>query len=157
MTTQPYCVSRESIVGEVPFVLKGRLNSGLSQNATGFWKICRGHPTPRRGHRGGEIPAVTARSALAQSSTSGLIRLTTSACLDRQHTHCSPLRQQQKMTEAAQLTDEQVAEFKEAFALFDKDGDGECLSTPNRSWQSHEPSLCWAVAFTTGSAHYINL
>lgn len=31
------------------------------------------------------------------------------------------------MTEAAQLTDEQVAEFKEAFALFDKDGDGECL------------------------------
>ena len=28
------------------------------------------------------------------------------------------------MTEAAQLTDEQVAEFKEAFALFDKDGDG---------------------------------
>ena len=61
------------------------------------------------------------------------------------------------MTEAAQLTDEQVAEFKEAFALFDKDGDGECLSTPNRSWQSHQPSLCWAVAFTTGSAHYINL
>ena len=29
------------------------------------------------------------------------------------------------MTEAAQLSDEQVAEFKEAFALFDKDGDGE--------------------------------
>ena len=29
------------------------------------------------------------------------------------------------MTEAAQLTDEQVAEFKEAFALFDKDGDGD--------------------------------
>ena len=31
------------------------------------------------------------------------------------------------MTEAAQLTDEQVAEFKEAFALFDKDGDGACV------------------------------
>lgn len=30
-----------------------------------------------------------------------------------------------EMTEAAQLTDEQVAEFKEAFALFDKDGDGQ--------------------------------
>jgi Ca2+-binding EF-hand superfamily protein len=29
------------------------------------------------------------------------------------------------MTEAAQLNDDQVAEFKEAFALFDKDGDGE--------------------------------
>lgn len=29
------------------------------------------------------------------------------------------------MSEAAALTDEQVAEFKEAFALFDKDGDGE--------------------------------
>ncbi len=38
------------------------------------------------------------------------------------------------MTEAAQLTDEQVAEFKEAFALFDKDGDGECLNPPNWSW-----------------------
>jgi calmodulin len=25
---------------------------------------------------------------------------------------------------AAELTDEQIAEFKEAFALFDKDGDG---------------------------------
>lgn len=38
------------------------------------------------------------------------------------------------MTEAAQLTDEQVAEFKEAFALFDKDGDGEWPSTHNWSW-----------------------
>lgn len=34
------------------------------------------------------------------------------------------------MTEAAQLTDEQVAEFKEAFALFDKDGDGELPVMP---------------------------
>jgi len=34
------------------------------------------------------------------------------------------------MTEAAQLTDEQVAEFKEAFALFDKDGDGEACILP---------------------------
>jgi hypothetical protein len=32
-------------------------------------------------------------------------------------------------TEAAQLTDEQVAEFKEAFALFDKDGDGEASAS----------------------------
>ena len=28
---------------------------------------------------------------------------------------------------ADQLTEEQIAEFKEAFSLFDKDGDGECL------------------------------
>ena len=28
---------------------------------------------------------------------------------------------------ADQLTDEQIAEFKEAFALFDKDGDGMCV------------------------------
>ena len=27
---------------------------------------------------------------------------------------------------ADQLTEEQIAEFKEAFSLFDKDGDGEC-------------------------------
>ena len=42
-------------------------------------------------------------------------------------------------TEAAQLTDEQVAEFKEAFALFDKDGDGEApASTP--------PAVCAGYA-----------
>ena len=34
-------------------------------------------------------------------------------------------------TEAAQLTDEQVAEFKEAFALFDKDGDGALSVAPS--------------------------
>jgi calmodulin len=31
---------------------------------------------------------------------------------------------------ADQLTDEQIAEFKEAFSLFDKDGDGTLLSAP---------------------------
>ena len=30
-----------------------------------------------------------------------------------------------KLTMADQLTEEQIAEFKEAFSLFDKDGDGE--------------------------------
>ena len=30
-------------------------------------------------------------------------------------------------TMADQLTEEQIAEFKEAFSLFDKDGDGEWL------------------------------
>lgn len=50
------------------------------------------------------------------------------------------------MTEAAQLSDEQVAEFKEAFALFDKDGDGalecscplimhRCQCMQRRCWQ----------------------
>jgi Ca2+-binding EF-hand superfamily protein len=29
---------------------------------------------------------------------------------------------------ADQLTEEQIAEFKEAFSLFDKDGDGKYLS-----------------------------
>ena len=37
-------------------------------------------------------------------------------------------------TEAAQLTEEQIAEFKEAFALFDKDGDGAVPAGP--SWGS---------------------
>jgi hypothetical protein len=62
-------------------------------------------------------------------------------------------RSQPNMTEAAQLSDEQVAEFKEAFALFDKDGDGEAadhkidrLSLPivhARGWQARTvgPSL----------------
>ncbi|CAL9196210.1 unnamed protein product [Musa hybrid cultivar] len=31
---------------------------------------------------------------------------------------------------AEQLTDDQIAEFKEAFSLFDKDGDGQTLSIP---------------------------
>jgi calmodulin len=30
---------------------------------------------------------------------------------------------------AEQLTEEQIAEFKEAFSLFDKDGDGECTKS----------------------------
>jgi calmodulin len=30
---------------------------------------------------------------------------------------------------ADQLTEEQIAEFKEAFSLFDKDGDGELSQT----------------------------
>jgi hypothetical protein len=35
-----------------------------------------------------------------------------------------------------QLTEEQIAEFKEAFSLFDKDGDGELFFPP------HRRSLC---------------
>ena len=31
---------------------------------------------------------------------------------------------------ADQLTDDQIAEFKEAFSLFDKDGDGKLLRLP---------------------------
>lgn len=33
-------------------------------------------------------------------------------------------------TDPVQLTEEQVAEFKEAFQLFDRDGDGEDLALP---------------------------
>ncbi|RYR00299.1 hypothetical protein Ahy_B07g088422 [Arachis hypogaea] len=32
---------------------------------------------------------------------------------------------------ADQLTDEQISEFKEAFSLFDKDGDVQSLKNPN--------------------------
>lgn len=48
------------------------------------------------------------------------------------------------MTEAAQLTDEQVAEFKEAFALFDKDGDGGSLL-----WIPQHEMLSQAVPSST--------
>ena len=50
------------------------------------------------------------------------------------------------MTESAtatQLSDEQIAEFKEAFLLFDKDGDGECVRLTKKDWQhcaSHFPT-----------------
>ena len=30
------------------------------------------------------------------------------------------------MADLSEYTEEQIAEFKEAFSLFDKDGDGEC-------------------------------
>jgi hypothetical protein len=33
-----------------------------------------------------------------------------------------------------QLTEEQIAEFKEAFSLFDKDGDGTILAQSGRYW-----------------------
>lgn len=32
---------------------------------------------------------------------------------------------------ADQLTDDQISEFKEAFSLFDKDGDGQLFTIPN--------------------------
>ena len=53
----------------------------------------------------------------------------------RVHAHkyakCTPVPEQQHhhihtTAMADQLTEEQIAEFKEAFSLFDKDGDGAC-------------------------------
>jgi calmodulin len=35
---------------------------------------------------------------------------------------------------AEHLSDEQIAEFKEAFALFDKDGDGEASVHDGSAW-----------------------
>jgi hypothetical protein len=43
---------------------------------------------------------------------------------------------------ADQLTDEQIAEFKEAFSLFDKDGDGTRLSP-------HSPPLSLSLSAPT--------
>ena len=37
---------------------------------------------------------------------------------------------------ADQLTEEQIAEFKEAFSLFDKDGDGKFGHSPLIFWTS---------------------
>ena len=42
---------------------------------------------------------------------------------------------------ADQLTEEQIAEFKEAFSLFDKDGDGEC--------ERRLLDTCWLVQSKT--------
>ena len=39
--------------------------------------------------------------------------------------YTTPYHTNQILTMADQLTEEQIAEFKEAFSLFDKDGDGE--------------------------------
>jgi hypothetical protein len=45
------------------------------------------------------------------------------------------------MTDPSQLTEEQIAEFKEAFSLFDKDGDGEVVGGVFLS----SPSLCFVL------------
>jgi hypothetical protein len=37
---------------------------------------------------------------------------------------------------ADQLTEEQIAEFKEAFSLFDKDGDGEWFVLMSTEWKA---------------------
>jgi uncharacterized protein YlxP (DUF503 family) len=42
--------------------------------------------------------------------------------------------QQSNITMADQLTEEQIAEFKEAFSLFDKDGDGELVREGEEGW-----------------------
>ena len=43
----------------------------------------------------------------------------------------SPRPETSPETMADQLTDDQIAEFKEAFSLFDKDGDGKLLRLPS--------------------------
>ena len=48
------------------------------------------------------------------------------------------------MTEAAQLSDEQVAEFKEAFALFDKDGDGEGAGVNEYEFTDNDGACAWS-------------
>lgn len=61
-------------------------------------------------------------------------------------------------TMADQLTEEQIAEFKEAFSLFDKDGDGECCRK-RHSLAEEFPlwgSVCWWVLYKqwpTRSSH----
>ena len=42
---------------------------------------------------------------------------------------------------ADQLTEEQIAEFKEAFSLFDKDGDGELLPGKDLAMKSADPVI----------------
>ena len=49
---------------------------------------------------------------------------------------------------AEQLTDEQIAEFKEAFALFDKDGDGGSL-TVRRTRRVKTACVCSVGTITT--------
>lgn len=48
---------------------------------------------------------------------------------------------------AEKLTDAQIQEFKEAFALFDKDGDGALCAqlrcAPRRSWYLKSACPCW--------------
>ena len=47
---------------------------------------------------------------------------------------------------AEELTDEQIAEFREAFYLFDKDGDGE-----SKRW-NRNTGLFWEFSFWSGKA-----
>jgi hypothetical protein len=49
------------------------------------------------------------------------------------------------MTEAAALTDDQISEFKEAFALFDKDQDGGLTFLPTLLLQYYTPVYMFIV------------
>lgn len=46
------------------------------------------------------------------------------------------------MASSDQLTEEQIAEFKEAFALFDKDADGELRYFVGQQLQAREWQVC---------------
>ena len=47
---------------------------------------------------------------------------------------------------ADQLTEEQIAEFKEAFSLFDKDGDGECSAERFGGEKRAAAALVWCFS-----------
>ncbi len=55
---------------------------------------------------------------------------------------------------ADQLTEEQIAEFKEAFSLFDKDGDGKCILQCIGVGREEEilirDNLWWSSSSTSG-------
>jgi Ca2+-binding EF-hand superfamily protein len=53
-------------------------------------------------------------------------------------------------TMADQLTEEQIAEFKEAFSLFDKDGDGKCPVSSVDSFRPEEFCLGYSQKIMGG-------
>jgi len=65
-----------------------------------------------------QLDPVEKKEELIQSNAS-----CSSLFLVKDHAHKALLKKE-ITTMAAELTDEQITEFKEAFALFDKDGDG---------------------------------
>jgi hypothetical protein len=52
-------------------------------------------------------------------------------------------------TEPTKLTEEQVAEFKEAFQLFDRDGDGERMLLQLESTRGQQKVLEFKVVFAS--------
>jgi len=55
---------------------------------------------------------------------------------ESKRTRSESKRKEKERGMAEQLTDDQISEFKEAFSLFDKDGDGASLSLSVSVWLS---------------------
>ena len=74
---------------------------------------------------GSSLVVVAGMTSLARKTTPNPAPGSHAQALNKTKAQANALSSTKTLTMADQLTEEQIAEFKEAFSLFDKDGDGE--------------------------------